>query len=174
MPSIRSARFTKAIPPHDHVRNPIPNPASRGSPRPPPWSVDHLNSPHTPSKPHTSTALAAYCKSPYRHRSAPTDRQTHTFLPAERCRYGTRDFVLVERTIVSGLPTIRESSDERRVSSKPLARRTLRVSTGHFLCVEPSLLKHNEAILTCSFSQRRRPSQAVVKRSNSTSTIEFP
>jgi hypothetical protein len=96
MPSIRSARFTKAIPPHDHVRNPIPNPASRGSPRPPPWSVDHLNSPHTPSKPHTSTALAAYCKSPYRHRSAPTDRQTHTLLPAERCRYGTRDLATIE------------------------------------------------------------------------------
>jgi hypothetical protein len=35
------------------------------------------------------------------------------------------------------------------------------------------LLEHNGAIVTCSFSQRR-PSQAVVKRSNSKSTIEFP
>jgi CRP/FNR family transcriptional regulator, cyclic AMP receptor protein len=33
--------------------------------------------------------------------------------------------------------------------------------------------KGNGAIVTCSFSQRRR-SQAVVKRSNSKSTIEFP
>ena len=84
------------------------------------------------------------------------------------------DLALVEQTIVSELPTIRESSDEQRVSSKPLARRTVRVSTpGYFLCVEPSLLEHNGAIVTRSFSQRR-PSQAVVKRSNSKSTIEFP
>jgi hypothetical protein len=60
------------------------------------------------------------------------------------------------------------------VSSKPLARRTLRVPTiRHFLMLEPSLLEHNGGIVTCCFSQRYR-SQAVVKRSNSKSTIEFP
>jgi hypothetical protein len=45
--------------------------------------------------------------------------------------------------------------------------------SGIFLCVEPSLLEHNGGIVTCCFSQRYR-SQAVVKRSNSKSTIEFP
>jgi len=45
--------------------------------------------------------------------------------------------------------------------------------SGIFLCVEPSLLEHNGAIVTCCFSQRYR-FQAVVKRSNSKSTIEFP
>jgi hypothetical protein len=35
------------------------------------------------------------------------------------------------------------------------------------------LLEHNGAIVTCCFPQRSR-SQAVVKRSNSKSTIEFP
>jgi hypothetical protein len=35
------------------------------------------------------------------------------------------------------------------------------------------LLEHNGAIVICCFSQRRR-SQAVVKRSNCKSTIEFP
>jgi hypothetical protein len=45
--------------------------------------------------------------------------------------------------------------------------------SGIFLCVEPSFLEHNGGIVTCCFSQRYR-SQAVVKRSNSKSTIEFP
>ena len=45
--------------------------------------------------------------------------------------------------------------------------------SGIFLCVEPSFLEHNGGIVTCYFSQRYR-SQAVVKRSNSKSTIEFP
>jgi hypothetical protein len=42
-----------------------------------------------------------------------------------------------------------------------------------FLCLEPSLLEHNGAIVTCCFSQRCR-SRAVVERSNKQSTIEFP
>jgi hypothetical protein len=45
--------------------------------------------------------------------------------------------------------------------------------SGSFLCVEPSLLEHNGAIVTCCFTQRYR-SQAVVKRSNRKSPIEFP
>jgi hypothetical protein len=45
--------------------------------------------------------------------------------------------------------------------------------SGVFLCAEPSFLEHNGGIVTCCFSQRYR-SQAVVKRSNSKSTIEFP
>jgi hypothetical protein len=45
--------------------------------------------------------------------------------------------------------------------------------SGIFLCLEPSLLEHNGAIVTCCFSQRYR-SHAVVERSNSKSTIEFP
>ena len=42
--------------------------------------------------------------------------------------------------------------------------------SGIFLCLEPSLLEHNGAIVTCCFSQRYR-SQAVVKRSNSKSLL---
>ena|ERR1700685_476111 len=45
--------------------------------------------------------------------------------------------------------------------------------SGVFLCAEPSFLEHNGGIVTYCFSQRYR-SQAVVKRSNSKSTIEFP
>jgi hypothetical protein len=59
------------------------------------------------------------------------------------------------------------------VSSKPLARRCACRQSGIFLCAEPSFLEHNGGIVTCCFSQRYR-SQAVVKRSNSKSTIEFP
>ena len=58
--------------------------------------------------------------------------------------------------------------------SRHLPRRAFQVSrsrggryasrqSGIFLCVEPSLLEHNGAIVTCCFSQRHR-SQAVVKR----------
>jgi hypothetical protein len=42
--------------------------------------------------PHTSTALAAYCKSPYPQRSAPTTIGPREVLHAEHCRYCTRDF----------------------------------------------------------------------------------
>jgi len=62
------------------------------------------------------------------------------------------------------------------VSSKPLARRTLRVADNQAfsLCVEPSFLEHNGGIVTCCFSQRYLLPGAVVKRSNSKSTIGIP
>src|SRR5277367_4866395 len=44
-----------------------------------------------PDEPTLLSALAAYCKSPYPHRS-PTTTRARTVPCTERCRYGTRDF----------------------------------------------------------------------------------
>src|SRR5277367_2759237 len=47
-----------------------------------------------PDEPTLLSALAAYCKSPYPHRS-PTTTRARTVPCTERCRYGTRDFASI-------------------------------------------------------------------------------
>jgi hypothetical protein len=50
---------------------------------------------------------------------------------------------------------------ESPVSSKPLARRTLRLPTiRRFLVLRSFMLEHNGAIVTCCFSQRHRSRQS--------------
>src|SRR5271170_6181743 len=48
-----------------------------------------------PDEPTLLSALAAYCKSPYPHRS-PTTTRARTVPCTERCRYGTRDLASIE------------------------------------------------------------------------------
>ena len=69
---------------HSGHRHPISCPVSR------------ISSPQTAFNPHTLTALAAYCKSPYPHRSAYAASEHEKFSRAEHCRYGTRDFATSE------------------------------------------------------------------------------
>ena len=111
MPRIGSTHSNTAIRPPNLVRNYIANQDRHTSIRLPSCPVDHLDSPQALFNPHTSTALAAYCKSPYPQRSAPASPTTNSssrsavdtaleiFIFAERCRYGTRDFAPVTSSL---------------------------------------------------------------------------
>jgi hypothetical protein len=78
------------IPCHAHRRCTPERPRS-GHRHPISCSVSRVSSPQTAFNPHTFTALAAYCKSPYPHCSAPAASEREEVLAAEHCRYGTRD-----------------------------------------------------------------------------------
>ena len=69
MPRFGSAQFTTAIQPVALLPCRGTNSVSYGSLCIPSCPVGRLRSPQAASNPHTSTALAAYCKSPYRERS---------------------------------------------------------------------------------------------------------
>ena len=79
MPRIDAAQLTTAIQLGDKLRSHCTNPLCHGSMCIPWCPVGRLSSPKAASNPHTSTALAAYCKSPYPHRSAPTASETVYF-----------------------------------------------------------------------------------------------
>jgi hypothetical protein len=70
MPKIGSARHRASLSyPHAHSRSAHDKPRS-GVPPPIFWAVQHRRSTQAAFNTHTSTALAAYCKSPYPHCSA--------------------------------------------------------------------------------------------------------
>jgi hypothetical protein len=72
MSGVGSAQFATAIQPVGQLRRRGTNRDRKGPLCFPSCLVSRLSSPKAAFNPHTSTALAAYCKSPYPHRSAPT------------------------------------------------------------------------------------------------------
>src|SRR5580658_9728663 len=70
MSGFGSEHFTTATQPVGQLRRRSTNTVSHGPLHIPSCLVRRLGSPKAASNPHTSTALAAYCKSPYPHRSA--------------------------------------------------------------------------------------------------------
>ena len=82
MPRIGATHSNTAIRPPNLVRNYIPNQDRHTSIRLPSCPVDHLDSLQALFNPHTSTALAAYCKSPYPHRSPPASPTTNSCSPS--------------------------------------------------------------------------------------------
>ena len=76
MSGFGSAHFTTAIQPAGQLRRRGTNRDRHGSLCIPSCLVSRLSSPKAAFNPHTSTALAAYCKSPYPHRSAPAASPT--------------------------------------------------------------------------------------------------
>ena len=102
MPRFGSAQFTTAIQPVGLLPSRGTNSVSYGSLCIPSCPVGRLRSPQAASNPHTSTALAAYCKSPYPQCSAPTAAAA-----GNSCTRSTVDTAL---EIMRQLRRIRETS----------------------------------------------------------------
>ena len=71
-------------------------PLRHGQLRPPSCPLRRLSSPQALFLPHTSTALAAYFKSPYPHCSAPALPPAQASLHEEHCRYGAIDSASIQ------------------------------------------------------------------------------
>jgi hypothetical protein len=77
--------------------------AYSGHRRPISCPVSRISSPQTPFNPHISTALTAYCKSPYPHCSAPAASDQENFCSRSTVDTAPRDFATVEMSHRRGL-----------------------------------------------------------------------